>query len=159
MNRRQLLQRLEAAETKEEVIERLKSARDEGRNQGFAEFSAPWGPQQQSLQRQSILADDPEAIVQFTRDRSKLHMFYIEHVHRTKRLTVAVGAGLVLAAAALQVFAPTGRENLSHWIGAALVITAAGIVGFRSVWAKAPGFSVGAGRPTPSPHERLRRSR
>ena len=60
---------------------------------------------------------------------------------KTKRIRFTLAVILVLAAAAITVFAPSGRETMSYWIGAALVITAAGCVGFKRLSAVAPKFS------------------
>jgi hypothetical protein len=55
-----------------------------------------------------------------------------------------VSAVLILGAATLILFAPAGREILSYWIGAALVISSAGAAGYKRVWGKNGQASFGA---------------
>ncbi len=63
---------------------------------------------------------------------------------KTKRLWLIMAFVAMLAALLILVYAPPGRETLSHWLGGALLIFAAGAAGYKRVWGKAPGFSVGA---------------
>jgi O-antigen/teichoic acid export membrane protein len=51
---------------------------------------------------------------------------------------------LILGAAVSVLFAPAGRETVSYWIGAALVIFAAGAMGYKRVWGKSSKMSFGA---------------
>lgn len=80
----------------------------------------------------------------FVKERTRLHGKYIHEREVTQRIGMIVGAGLVLAAAAMVMFAPAGRETLSYWIGAALVIFAAGAMGYKRVWGTSKSISFGA---------------
>lgn len=80
----------------------------------------------------------------FLQERSRVHETYIKEQERTKRIGMILAAILILAAAALILFAPAGRETLSYWIGAALVIFAAGSMGYQRIWGKSKNLSFGA---------------
>lgn len=81
----------------------------------------------------------------YIRERTRLHETYILEQARTQRLGLVLAFLLILLAATLVVFAPTGRESISYWIGFALVIFAAGASGYGRVWGKTSGLSFGAG--------------
>jgi O-antigen/teichoic acid export membrane protein len=85
-----------------------------------------------------------ESAEEFIRERTRLHELYIREQERTKRIGLVLAAVLILAASALVLFAPTGRETLSYWIGAALVIFAAGAMGYKRVWGKSKNITFGA---------------
>ena len=80
----------------------------------------------------------------FLQERTRLHETYIKEQERTKRIGMIAAMILILGAAALILFAPAGRETLSYWIGAALVIFAAGAMGYPRVWGKSKNISFGA---------------
>jgi hypothetical protein len=80
----------------------------------------------------------------FVKERTRLHELYIKEQERTKRVGLILAAVLILAAAATVLFAPKGREVLSYWMGAALVIFAAGAVGYKRVWGKTANSGFGA---------------
>src|SRR5215470_16875796 len=80
----------------------------------------------------------------FLLERTRLHETYIKEQERTKRIGIILSAVLIFGAAALILFAPAGRETLSYWIGAALVIFAAGTLGYQRVWGKTKNISFGA---------------
>jgi hypothetical protein len=44
----------------------------------------------------------------------------------------------------IEMYRLSGRETLSYWIGATLVIFAAGAVGYKRVWGKTKDVSMGA---------------
>jgi uncharacterized membrane protein YedE/YeeE len=77
-------------------------------------------------------------------ERTRLHETYIRQQALNRRIGLVLAFALILAAAAVVMFASPGRETLSYWIGAALVIFAAGAVGFGQVRVKAPGISLDA---------------
>ncbi len=80
----------------------------------------------------------------FVKERTRLHETYIRETARTKRIGLVLAFALILSGALVVLFAPPGRETLSYWMGAALVIFAAGAVGFGRVWGKASRISFGA---------------
>lgn len=86
-----------------------------------------------------------QAQAEFVKERTRLHETYIAEKCRNQRLALILAFLLIVAAAASVLFAPPGREVLSYWLGAALLVFAAGASGYGRIWAKAPGFSVGAG--------------
>ena len=85
-----------------------------------------------------------QAQSEFVRERTRLHEAYVLEQCRNQRFGLVLAFLLIIAAVAALLFAPAGRENLSYWIGAALLVFAAGASGFGRIWAKAPGFSMGA---------------
>jgi hypothetical protein len=80
----------------------------------------------------------------FVKERTRLHELYILQESTNKRIGLILAFLLILVAVLVVVFAPTGRETISYWVGAALIIFAAGAIGFGRVWAKASKISVGA---------------
>lgn len=86
--------------------------------------------------------EEQEKMLQILKERNRLLL--LQEEHRTKRLWLALAAGSTLIALLIIVFAPEGRETLSYWIGATLLIFAAGAAGYKRVWGKAPGVGVGA---------------
>ena len=88
-------------------------------------------------------ASDDTALA-FLRERTRVHETYIKEQERTKRIGIIASAILILGAAALILFAPAGRETLSYWIGAALVVFAAGAMGYQRIWGKSKNLSFGA---------------
>jgi hypothetical protein len=87
---------------------------------------------------------DERMVRDFVRQRTRLHASYIAEQARTRRYQITLAALLIVLAGAAVLFAPPGRETLSYWVGGALVIFAAGALGFRRLFAKAPGFAVTA---------------
>jgi len=80
----------------------------------------------------------------FLKERTRLHELYIRQEALNRRIGLILAFLLILSAALFVLFAPEGRQTLSYWIGAALVIFAAGAAGFGRVWAKAMQISFGA---------------
>jgi hypothetical protein len=72
-------------------------------------------------------------------------------LEKTKRLWLILTVVSILVALTLITFAPEERETLSYWLGAALVLFAAGAAGYRRVWATALGTSLTADRTNPAP--------
>jgi O-antigen/teichoic acid export membrane protein len=91
-----------------------------------------------------MTTESSDALQAFVVERTRLHEAYIREQERTKRLGLILAAFLILAAATMILFAPAGRETLSYWIGSALVIFAAGSVGYKRVWSKTKSTSFGA---------------
>lgn len=112
-------------------------------DRGRVRLSAPWSHVLVGDHRQMAACVSDADLESFVTVRSRVHALYIAEEHRTKRLGMIVGAALVAAAAALMVFAPPGREVMSYWVGAALVIVAAGCLGYQRVAARAKNIMVG----------------
>src|ERR1044071_3573266 len=93
-------------------------------------ISAPWGAMnvRQSIGRGVRQRDavDPN---HFLPERSRVHEVYSREQEKTRRLSLVLSAVLLLAACWVFVFAPPGRESVSTWVGAALLVTAAGAAG------------------------------
>lgn len=82
----------------------------------------------------------------FVAERSRVHETYIREHEKTRRLSAILSAVLLLAASWVVVFAPDGREGVSHWIGAALLVTSAGAAGYQRIWGRSKRISFGASR-------------
>lgn len=132
-----------------QMSEDLKSNQRRGGEPQRVSLSTPWGPRQ-SISRSyrcDLKTDaDIDEIKEFIGQRTRLHEAYIREEAKSRRLGLVLAFLLILAAALVVQFAPVGRENLSYWIGAALVIFAAGSCGFGRIWGKALGISFGADR-------------
>jgi hypothetical protein len=91
---------------------------------------------------------------EFIRLRTELHREWLRESEKTKRLSLALAAVLVLAAFGAMLFAPAGREVLSYWAGGALLVSAAGAAGYKRVWGRTALGSMGgdqAGRAPTDP--------
>ena len=75
--------------------------------------------------------------------RTKLHVEALKEGEKTKRLSLVLAAVLIVVALLAVLFAPAGREVVSYWIGATLLVFAAGAVGYKRVWGKSKLLSVG----------------
>jgi len=99
----------------------------------------------EELDSRNIATDlSPRTAERFLIERTQVHALYIAEQEKTKRLGLILAAVLIIAASAIILFAPEGRETLSYWIGVALVIFAAGAVGYKRVWGKTKNISFGA---------------
>jgi hypothetical protein len=109
---------------------------------GEIKLSTPWGGPQLA----NVITFDGDGVVldTFIQERTRVHEAYIREQAKSKRLGLALAAGLILSATLILVFAPPGREQLSYWIGAALLVFAAGAAGYKRVWGRSAVFSVGA---------------
>jgi hypothetical protein len=105
-------------------------------------LSTPWG--NACNVSQGLRGGDSESLNAFITERTRLHELYIKEQAKTKRMALILTAILILASGAIVLFAPEGRETLSYWIGAALLVFAAGAAGYGRLWAKVPGVSVRA---------------
>lgn len=109
------------------------------------ELLAPWGDRH----RQSINSNNADNLSSdslgiFVEQRSRVHALYIREQARNKRIGLFLAFALILVAALVVVFAPEGRQTMSYWVGAALVIFAAGASGFGRIWGKTKNMSFGA---------------
>jgi hypothetical protein len=116
-------------------------------------LSTPWGGHQSSGRnaiRKNVLykpiSEESSSDIDnnFVKERTRLHEIYIREESRNKRIGLVLAFLLILFASLIVLFAPVGRETISYWIGAALIIFAAGTVGFGRVWGKAASISFGA---------------
>jgi hypothetical protein len=89
-------------------------------------------------------ADPPELLNGFVEERSRVHELYIREQARNKRIGLLLAFILILSAAGIVMFAPEGRQTMSYWVGAALLVFAAGASGFERVWGKTKNISFGA---------------
>ena len=96
------------------------------------------------LRYNSIGTSSEDVAKLFVKERTRLHESYIREQERTKRVGLILSAILILAAAGMVLFAPSGRETLSYWIGAALVIFAGGAGGYKRVWGKTKSITFAA---------------
>jgi hypothetical protein len=108
-------------------------------------ISAPWRPHHpmQAISRgvRQRSTVDPN---HFLTERSRVHEVYIREQEKTRRLSLFLSAVLLLAACLVVVFAPAGRENVSSWVGAALLASAAGAAGYKRIWGRSKNMSLGA---------------
>jgi hypothetical protein len=111
-------------------------------------ISAPWG--QHNIGYIIRHSDDSESTKHFIQERSKVHSTYIIEQEKTKRLSLILSVILLLSALLILVFAPEGREQISYWIGGALLLFSAGAAGYKRIWAKAPLLEVDASDSDPN---------
>lgn len=114
-------------------------------NGSSIKLSAPWG-RERNICNVAYIPEELSSDVHnnFLKERTRLHEIYILEQARNKRIGLVLAFLLILSASATVLFAPTGRETLSYWVGAALIIFAAGSAGFGRVWGKAANISFGA---------------
>ena len=108
------------------------------------QLSNPWGAPPQSANFHDLATPPQGFLEQFVDRRSAVHETFIIQQARNKRLGLILAFLLILFAAGIVVFAPAGRQAMSFWVGAALLIFAAGAAGFGRVWGKTKIFSFGA---------------
>jgi hypothetical protein len=129
---------------KEEKAKASPRSRTRTRGQSSVVLDPPWS----EFKRRGLQCKAeglPENVAtEFFVTRTRTHEMYIREQEKTKRLGLILATILILGAAGMLLFAPEGREKLSYWIGAALVIFAAGSVGYQRVWGKTPDISFGA---------------
>lgn len=68
--------------------------------------------------------------------RAALHKTYIQETEKTKRYGYTLAAGLLALGCLIPIFAPAGRETASWFVGAALLVFAAGSMGYTYVRVK-----------------------
>jgi hypothetical protein len=111
-------------------------------------LSVPWGAG--NVDRgganvfQSIEGIDGQTIGAFISDRTQLHETFIREEAKTTRLSLIIAAVLFLAACLVVVFAPQGREAAARWVGATMLVIAAGVAGYKRVWGRSKLVSFGA---------------
>lgn len=120
------------------------AAPENRRNGGsIIQLAAPWR-MRVAPQGNAASGLDEEVGRSFIEERSRVHETYLMEEARNKRLGLILAFLLILGAAVIVLFAPEGREMLSYWVGAAMVVFAAGAAGFSRVWANAKLISFGA---------------
>lgn len=97
-------------------------------------LTAPWGSSQ-VLSNAGDFNDSKTARL-FIEKRSEVHTAYILEQEKTKRLSLILAVVLLISAMVIILIAPTGKEIMSYWIGAALLVFSAGSAGYKRVWAK-----------------------
>jgi hypothetical protein len=75
-------------------------------------------------------------VQQFLIERTRLHEVFIREEAKSERLSLGLGSALFLAACLVIVFAPESRQGVANWVGAAMLIVAAGVVGYKRVWGR-----------------------
>ena len=108
------------------------------------QLSNPWGAPPQSANFHDLATPPQGFLEQFVDRRSAVHETFIIQQARNKRLGLILAFLLILFAAGIVVFAPEGRQSMSLWVGAALVVFAAGAAGYARVWGKTKNMSFGA---------------
>ncbi len=128
-----------------ESIQNDKKKKQKIENGSSIRLSAPWGGNQ-NISNIAYIPDEssPDIHSNFVKERTRLHEVYIREQARNKRIGLVLAFLLILSASLIPLFAPAGRETMSYWIGAALIIIAAGAAGFGRVWGKAASISFGA---------------
>lgn len=108
-------------------------------------MSAPWSD--------AAYCSAPTNVEEFVAERSRVHETYIVEQAKSRRFGLLLAFLLILAAAAAVMFAPEGRQSLSYWIGAALLVFAAGASGFGRVWGKTATFEFSVDRGVQKPNQ------
>lgn len=108
-------------------------------------LAVPWLRSNKNQLMQSVSRASRNEAHHFISERSRVHETYIREQEKTKRLSLALAAACFITGCVVIVFGPNDREVLSHWLGAALLIAAAGAAGYRRVWGTTEKSSFGAG--------------
>jgi hypothetical protein len=128
------------------------NAQQPERTTGGFQLSAPWGDGSGGFASNTgnigSFRDD-HSMVEFLKERSKLHSEYIRQTEYTKRLTLIIGCLCILSACLIVTFAPNGKETVSYVFAAVMAIVAAGAFGFGRVWAKSKLIDIGADNDLP----------
>jgi hypothetical protein len=120
---------------------------DPHKGESRVSLSTPWkGDQCLVIEGTSnvMSCHDQTSLADFVDRRSQVHETYIREQAKNKRIGLILAFALILGAAVLLTFAPEGRQTISYWIGAALLVFAAGGAGFGRVWGKTKTISFGA---------------
>jgi len=119
----------------------------EDKSKGKISMSTPWGGTNQgatSINSCHVREGSTETLNDFVEQRTRVHEVYIREQEKTKRISLILAVVLIVVAAVLLLFAPTGKETVSYWICGALIVFASGAVGYKRVWWKSKVFSFGA---------------
>lgn len=111
--------------------------------QNHIRLSAPWVDYTVG-QSASWSGKADESVKRFIDERTRVHSLFIQEEARTKRLTLVISATFLLAAMAIILFAPDGREIRSFLLSGVLLVFAAGTFGYKRVYAKTRAGSFGA---------------
>jgi hypothetical protein len=105
-------------------------------------ISAPWRNESFPF-HQLISRGTRGETAHFVEERSRVHEAYIREDAKTQRLRLLVAAACFIAGCVVIVFAPAQRAEVSNWLGAALIIVAAGAAGFKRLWGRTKDASLG----------------
>lgn len=130
--------------TNQPTLRNLLDEQDNERGSKKIILTTPWAEGGINICQSAAELPSDEANIVFVQERTRLHELFVREQERTKRISLILAAILILAAASLILFAPEGRETMSYWLGAALVIFAAGAAGYKRVWGKTENMSFGA---------------
>ena len=100
-------------------------------------LSAPWNAGARfargNINAQSARYLSKDEAKSFIEKRTDLHAIYIRETERTRRFTLGLAASLLALASVVPFIAPEGRESISHFVSLALLVFAAGAVGYSKV--------------------------
>jgi len=99
-------------------------------------ISAPWGNKNIMQSINSAEVNNPRIQELFIKDRSRVHLEYIKEVEKTKRVYLIISALLLALALLIVFFSPEEKQTVSYWIGASLLVLAAGAAGYKRIWVK-----------------------
>jgi hypothetical protein len=107
-------------------------------------ISAPWGGMQRQWMYNVDRSSNPRIQEKFIKERSKVHLEYIKENEKTKRISLIASAILLALGLIIIVFSPSEKQFLSYWIGASLLLLAAGTAGYKRIWAKSKVLDIKA---------------
>lgn len=94
--------------------------------------------------------EDPKLHAVLLRERSQLQRLRVSEEQRSRRLLAVLASALLLGSAAILAIAP---QSTNLYLGAALLLVAAGAFGVRSFRVKARELELDAGDPAPRPSD------
>lgn len=80
--------------------------------------------------------------LQVFNNEMELDFTRIKEEQKTKRLAMILSVLLILSAMLIILFAPEGKQELSFWLGGAILISVAGILGFTRMKIKSNDIGV-----------------
>lgn len=123
-------------ENADDVKKVVDSALKEFDDRNEINISAPWGGRQQIMQSNIGYFKDSSVQESFIKERSRVHLEYIKENEKTKRISLIASAILLALGLIIIIFGPAEKQTLSSWIGASLIVLAAGTAGYKRIWAK-----------------------
>lgn len=113
-------------------------------NRNEVRLTPPWADGPRFVNVSTFAFPDRDMMRNFVDRRTMAHELYIKEEAKTKRLTLVISAVFLLAAIAVILFAPDGREIRSLFISGILLVFAAGTFGYKRVYGKTKGIYFGA---------------